>query len=64
MNLTTEITITLKDAERTFKEKFVLYDKVMMTLDCPILQACVEKAKEGFKGNPTEILVKATASYE
>ena len=64
MNLTTEITVTLKDEERTYKEKFILYDLVMFTTDCPILKACVEKAKEGFKGNPDEILVKATAVYE
>lgn len=64
MNLTTEVTITLKDQERTYKEKFIMYDTVTFTEDCPNLKACVEKAKEGFKGNPDEILVKATAAYE
>jgi hypothetical protein len=64
MNLTTEITVTLKDSERTYKEKFLIYDRIMMSLDCPVLKACVEKAKQGFKGDPIDILVKATASYE
>ena len=64
MNLTTEITVTLKGDDRTYKEKFLIYERFSFSLDCPVLKACVEKAKQGFKGEPLDILIKATASYD
>lgn len=64
MNLTTEITVTLKDDERTYKEKFLIYEVFSFHTDDSILKACVEKAKQGFKGEPSEIKIKATAAYE
>ena len=64
MILTSEVTVTIKSEDRTFKEKFVIYDKIELTLDCPILKACVDTAKQSFKGNPDEIIVKVTAAYE
>ena len=64
MNLTTEITVTLKDDERTYKEKFLVYEKVTFDRNCPILKACIEKAKQGFRGEPEDIIIKATAAYE
>lgn len=62
MSLTTEVTVTIKGEDCTYKEKFLVYETVTFSLDCPILSACVEKAKQGFRGEPEDIIIKATAS--
>ena len=64
MILTSEITITLKDDERTYKEKFLIYEAFAFRTDDPILNSCIEKAKQGFKGEPSEVIIKVTAAYE
>lgn len=64
MILVTEIVVTLKTDDATYKEKFLCYDAVSFTLEDMALKNCVEKAKESFKGEIKEIIVKATASYQ
>ena len=64
MNLTSEITVVLKDEERSYKEKFLIYDLVKLSLDCPVLKSCVDKAKQGFNGDPIDIDIKIKTSYQ
>jgi len=58
--MSTEITIVLKDSERTYKHEFLIYEDFSITDDDPVIQSCVDKAKENFKGEPEDITLRLT----
>ena len=54
----TELTVILKDSERTYRQKFLCYDVHTTSHDDPVIQACIDKARKNFEGEPEEIQVK------
>ncbi len=60
----TEITVTLKADERRYKEKFLCYEPISLNMEDATLADCVATARAGFKGEPEEIVIKATMVYE
>lgn len=53
-----EITVILKDTERTYRQKFLTYETYGVNLEDPVLINCIEEAKKNFQGDPEEISIK------
>ena len=48
----------LKDSDRTYRQKFLIYEDYTMSGDDPIILLCIEEAKKSFEGDPENIQVK------
>ena len=59
-----ELTVTLKNEERTYKEKFLSYEDFSLSVGDVVLSGYVEKTKKGFLGKPDEISIKTTMIFE
>lgn len=55
-----EITVVLKDSERTYRHKFLIYEDVTMSRLDPIIQDCIREARLSFKEMPEDIVIKAS----
>ncbi len=57
-----ELTVTIKDAERTYKQKFLVYEAVTFDSheDDKVILKCIEEAKGNFQGEPEDIVIRAT----
>ncbi len=60
MNEATELTITIKDDERTHKTKHLLYVNYSLQSDDPLIKELIGKALQEFKGEPTDIKVRSS----
>jgi hypothetical protein len=54
----TELTVILKDSDRTYRQKFLIYETYSMVEDDPIIMACIVEAKKSFEGDPETIQIK------
>lgn len=54
----TEITVVLKDSERTYRQKFLVYETYNVADNDPIIRDCIDEAKKNFLGVPEDIQVK------
>jgi hypothetical protein len=54
----TELTVILKDAERTYRQKFLFYETYLACETDPVIRACIEEAKKNFEGDPETIQIK------
>jgi len=54
----TELTVILKDSDRTYRQKFLIYETYSPSIDDPIILGCIEDAKKCFEGEPESIQVK------
>lgn len=57
-----EITITVKDSEKTLKTKHLVYDDFQMKQDDPAIAACIAATVKQFNGEPDR--VRVTAKFE
>lgn len=59
-----EITILVKDADKTNRQKFLCYDNsdgiISLSHDCEKMKSIVAEAVANFKGVPDEIIVRAS----
>jgi hypothetical protein len=55
-----EITVVLKDSERTYRHKFLIYEDVMMSPTDKIIQDCIREARLSFKEMPEDIVIKTS----
>ena len=55
----TEITVTIKGEESSFKQKFLLYDKYEFSEDDGTIKNCIAIALSNSKIEPEEIKVRA-----
>lgn len=53
-----EITVTIKDEEKTLKTKFLVYDKYEVNDNDPIIKDCVARTLKDFGSDPTKIKVR------
>lgn len=53
-----ELTVILKDVERTYRQKFLIYEDIMMVPEDSIIKDCIDKARKNFDGEPEDIHVK------
>lgn len=54
----TELTVILKDSDRTYRQKFLIYQSYSMVEDDPVICMCIEEAKKNFEGDPETIQIK------
>jgi hypothetical protein len=54
-----ELTVVLKDADRTYRQKFLIYEDYSMSLTDPLIHMCINEAKKNFEGEPESIQIKA-----
>lgn len=60
----TELTVILKDADRTYRQKFLVYEDYSTSDNDPVILQCIEQAKENFQGHPEDIQIKITLEIQ
>ena len=58
MSINSELTVTIKSDDGTYKQKFLLYDAYMTTPDDPIVKQCIEEAIANTKIIPDTVKLK------
>ena len=58
LKLMSELTVILKDSDRTYRQKFLIYEQYSMSDDDPVIRMCIEEAKKNFEGEPESIQIK------
>lgn len=53
-----EITVTIKNSEQTYKEKFLIYDEFQCNSSDPIVKECIDTAVSHMQGEPEKITVR------
>jgi hypothetical protein len=53
-----ELTVVLKDADRTYRQNFVIYEVYTVSEDDSVIRTCIEEAKKNFIGEPENIQIK------
>lgn len=53
-----ELTVILKDSERTYRQKFLVYESYSVSDYDPLILKCIEEAKKNFVGEPENIQIK------
>lgn len=53
-----ELTVILKDSERTFRQKFLIYEDYSVNIHDPVIGQCILEAKKSFEGEPEDIKIK------
>ena len=53
-----ELTVIIKDDDKTCKQKFLIYDNFTMKEDDPTVAECIRLSKENFKGSPDSIQLR------
>jgi hypothetical protein len=59
-----ELTVILKDSERTYRQKFLMYNPYTMTYDDPQILQCINDAKQNFQGEPEDIRIRASMEIQ
>jgi len=54
----TELTVVLKDSDRTYRQKFLAYEDYHPNESDPYIIRCIEEAKKNFEGEPENIQIK------
>lgn len=60
----TELTVILKDTERTYRQKFLIYEDYTATDTDPIILQCIDDAKKNFQGEPEDIQIKISLEIQ
>ncbi len=58
METATEITVIVKDSDRTLREKSLSYDDYVVSENDPVIKDCVARALKNFNGEPTDIKIR------
>jgi len=53
-----ELTVVLKDSDRTYRQKFLSYENYSISDQDPLILSCIEQAKKNFEGEPESVEVK------
>ena len=59
-----ELTVTVKGEESSYKQKFLCYELVTMSLDDPIIKDCVAQALANSKIEPEDIKIRVLMVVE
>jgi hypothetical protein len=57
-----ELTVILKDSERTYRKKFLAYEDYTVSESDSFIKQCIEDARKDFLGEPEEVTVKISIS--
>jgi len=53
-----ELTVILKDSDRTYRQKFLIYEAFTMSDNDPVILLCIDEAKKSFEGEPESVQIK------
>jgi hypothetical protein len=53
-----ELTVILKDSERKYTQKFIIYEIYEVRIYDMKIKKCIEEAKKNFDGEPDTIQIK------
>lgn len=53
-----ELTVILKDSERTYRQKFLIYEIYGVSCEESVILRCIDEAKKNFNGEPEHIQIK------
>lgn len=56
----TELTVVIKDSERTYRKKYLNYSEFTVAENDPYILFCIEDAKKDFTGEPESVTIKIT----
>jgi len=59
-----ELTVILKDSDRTYRQKFLIYEHYTMSWDDSVILMCIDEAKKNFDGEPEQIQIKTHMEFE
>jgi len=59
-----ELTVVLKDSDRTYRQKFLIYERYKVSQDDAIIIACIQEAKKNFEGEPESIQIKIHLEFQ
>lgn len=62
--MVSELTVTIKDEEKTLRKKFLIYETYQTHDDDPTIQGCIKETLENFDGEPTDIFVNIKMEIE
>ena len=54
------LTVILKGEDKTYREKFLIYDTVVLDEESTIIKDCIVTAKKNFRDPIEEVQVKAS----
>lgn len=57
-----EVTVVLKDSERSYRKKFLCYEIISVVPEDPTIRAYIEEAKKDFQGEPEDVDIKIKMS--
>ena len=55
--MVSEITIVIKDEEKSLRSKYLIYETYSVDEEDPIIKDCIEKTLQNFDGEPIDIIV-------
>ena len=53
-----ELTVILKDSDRTYRQKFLIYETYAVCDNDPVIRMCIDEARKNFEGDPEDIQIK------
>lgn len=59
-----EVTVVMKDDEKTNRHKFLQYDMFMMSDSDPYIIECINEARKSFNGEPEDIVIKTSMTVK
>ena len=59
-----EITVTVKDEEKTLKKKYLIYELYQVHDQDPIIMDCIEQTVKNFSSEPSRISVRINLQVE
>lgn len=59
-----ELTVILKDSDRTYRQKFLVYEDYTMSCEDAVILRCIDEAKKNFDGEPEQIQIKTHMEFE
>jgi hypothetical protein len=54
----TELTVIFKDEDKTYRQKFLLYDTYTVSENDSVIQRCIEEARKNFDGETDTVQIK------
>jgi len=59
-----ELTVSIKDEEKTLKKKFLIYENFTVNENDPMIKSCIEETLKNFSAPPLRITVRINLLLE
>ena len=62
--MVSEVTVSIKDEEKTLKKKFLIYDQFVVSENDTTIKACIEETLKDFSTEPSSVKVRINLLIE